>query len=211
MSFEKYKSYRKINKSLHSKIIQKYITKQNYQKAARLLGISLDKNRVFFESEEEVSYVMDFAIYDVQNRGKNLVQRYQKDIDVAGKAEEDVLDAMSVSHTSLFRVEKTSTASHTVLLHDVLNDSKVRIFDYHLALSMQKGCLVFCRIIAFDGFAMTSGIEFAFPPEIEGYLLRQYGVTKKKMKRHSEKITRFAAFFALNRTDGIDVLYADPQ
>ncbi|MBU4492672.1 MAG: hypothetical protein KKD69_09455 [Euryarchaeota archaeon] len=54
---------------------------------------------------------------------------------------------------------------------------------------------------------MTSGVAFAFPGELEEYLLRRYKKLSKKVKSDSDSIKRFVSFFRLNKTDGIEVIY----
>jgi len=192
------------------RIIHNYINRRIYQKAIKLLSINFDDNNVFFEFDDEISYVMDFAINDIKTRGKTLAQLYQKDIGGKSKIQNQILQAMISSYTSLFRVEKTNNTNHAITLYDLLNNNKIKIIDYHLNMSLRKDILIFCRVLCFDGFSMTSGIEFVFPAGIEKYLLTEYEKIKKKIKRQPPEIVRFVAFFMLNRTDGNDVMYVDP-
>ena len=58
-------------------------------------------------------------------------------------------------------------------------------------------------------FNMTSGISFAFPSDLEGYLIRKYKKLTKKVESDSESVKRFVSFFMLSKTDGLEVKYEE--
>ena len=188
----------------------KYLSRNAYFKAARLLGINVDGNKIFFEFEDEASYVIDFAINDIKIRGKTPVETYQKNNNAENKIEKQILQALTQSYTSLFSIIGMDYKKHTVMLHDVLNNSNIEITDYHLSKTINKNTLLFCRIVCLNDFNMTSGIAFVFAAELKEYLLSTYERMKKENNMQPDNIVRFVSFFRLNRTDGYDIVYIDP-
>ena len=69
------------------------------------------------------------------------------------------------------------------------------------------GVLVFFRLVPFNDFNITSGISFAFPGNLEKYILRKYKKLSKKIKTNSDSIKRFVSFFRMNKNDGIEVRF----
>jgi hypothetical protein len=55
---------------------------------------------------------------------------------------------------------------------------------------------------------MTAGIAFVFPGDSEASLLRRYKRLGKRVKVETDAARRLVAFFQLNRTEGIEVVFA---
>ena len=64
----RYKKWRKIGKKLNDKIIEK-IPKEVILQAAKDLRMLGKRNFLIFDSEDETSYLMDRAIYDIKTGG----------------------------------------------------------------------------------------------------------------------------------------------
>jgi hypothetical protein len=207
-TIKEYKLYRQANKQLNSKIISS-VPKPAFLRAVKLLGM-YSENTLFLESDDELSYAMDFAINDIKMKDKTVAESYQSNVGGENILEEQILAALVLSYTSLFRVVKTNIEKHTIILYDILNNFDIEIIDYHFSMTSHRDTLLFCRILGIDNFNMTSGIGFVYPAGLERYLLSEYEKWKKKMKRHSDNIVRFVSFFRLYMTDGIDVVYIDP-
>lgn len=206
-TIKEYKLYRQANKQLNSKIISS-VPKPVFLRAVKLLGMYYE-NKLFLESDDELSYAMDFAINDIKMKDKTVAESYQSNVGGENMLEEQILAALVSSYTSLFRVVKTNIEKHTIILYDILNNCDIEIIDYHFSMTLHRDILLFCRILGIGNFNMTSGIVFVYPAGLERYLLSEYEKWKKKMKRHSDNIVRFVSFFRLYMTDGIDVVYID--
>lgn len=193
-------------------MIRYSVTKDMFTRAARLLMLTPedDSERIFLEFEEEISYVMDFALNDVRTANETAVKSYKRQVGAKTKIEDQILDALISSYTSLFRVTKVHPKDHTVEMYDLLNYLTARITDYHMSKTVHEDMIIFCRILSFGDFKMTSGIIFAFEPMTERHLLREFQRLRKKMNGQPDEIIRFASFFALNRTYGINMVYTNP-
>jgi len=206
-TIKEYKLYRQAGKQLNSKIVSS-VPKPVFLRAVKLLGM-YSENNLFLESDDELSYAMDFAINDIKMKDKTVAESYQSNVGGENMLEEQILAALVLSYTSLFRVVKTNIEKHTIILYDILNNSDIEIIDYHFSMTLYRDVLLFCRILGIGNFNMTSGIGFVYPAGLERYLLSEYEKWKKKMKGHSDNIVRFVSFFRLYMTDGIDVVYID--
>jgi hypothetical protein len=204
---EKYKTYRKIGMELNHKIMNACLDRDVLMKSARLLGIARG-DILIFDSEDETSVLMDFALNDYRVNNKNIIEIYREKIGWQNEIEKDILDALLSSYTSLFKITSISEAENTLLLNDILNKrDNIELIDISFSKTAIPGLLLFTRLVSFKDFNMTSGVSFAFPGDLEGYLLRRYKKLSKKIRSDSDSIKRFVSFFRLNKTEGIEVRY----
>jgi len=205
---EKYKEYRKISKELNHKIMDKCLDPDVFKKSARLLGAARGDILVL-DNEDEMSILMDFALREYRVNKQTTVEIYQKKIGGENEIEKEILDAFISSYTSLFKIISISKAEKSLILEDMLNKKDdIKIIDRSLSKSAELGVLVFIRIVPVKDFNMSAGIMFAFYGELEKALLKKYKTLSKKVKSDSESVKRFAAFYKLSKTDGIEVRYA---
>lgn len=204
---EKYKLFRKAGKELNNKIMKKSLVRDVLMKSARLLGIAHGDTLVF-ESEDETSVLMDFALYDYPVGSKNTVEIYREEIGWQNEAEKEIFDALLSSYTSLFKIVSILEAENTLYLEDLLNKKdNIKLIDIGFSKTAIPGLLLFIRLIPFKDFCTTSGISFVFPGTLETYLLKRYKKLIKKITSDSVSVKRFVSFFKLNKTDGMEVRY----
>ena len=204
---KKYKIYRKIGTELNHKIMNACLDRDVLMRSAKLLGIARG-DTLLFDSDDETSVLMDFALHEYKINNKNTIKIYREKIGWQNEIEKDILDALLASYTSLFRVTSFFRRENTLLLNDVLNKKdNIKLIDIGLSKSAVPGLLLFIRLVPFKDFNMTSGISFVFSGDLEKYLLKGYKKLSKKVKTDSDSIKRFVSFFKLNKTDGIDVKY----
>ncbi|SNQ61206.1 hypothetical protein [Candidatus Methanoperedens nitratireducens] len=204
---EKYKTYRNIAKELNHKIMNTCLDQDVLKKSARLLGIARGEILVF-ESENDTSVLMDFALYDYRANKQNAIEIYREKIGWQNEIEKEILDAYISSYTSLFKVISISEAENSLILSDLLNKKdNIKLIDIALSITAVPGLLVFIRLIPFKDFNMAAGSSFAFPSNSENYLLRRYKILSRKVKSGSDSIKRFVSFYKLSKTQGIEVRY----
>ena len=204
---KKYKTYRKIGKELNHKIMDACLDRDVLMRSARLLGIARGDTFVF-DSEDETSVLMDFALNEYRVNNKNTIEIYREKVGWQNEIEKDILDALLSSYTSLFKVTSIFEAENALLLNDILNKKdNIKLIDIAFSKTAIPGLLLFIRLVPFKDFNMTSGVSFVFPSDLEEYLLRRYKKLSKKVKSDSDSIKRFISFFRLNKTDGIKVRY----
>lgn len=203
----KYQTYRKIGRELNHKIMNTCLDRDVLMKSARLLGIT-QGDALIFDSEDQTSVLMDFALNEYHVNNKNSIEIYQEKVGVQNGTEKEILDALLSSYTSLFKIIYTSEAESSLLLSDILNQKdNIKLIDIAFSKTAIPGLLLFIRLVQFKDFNITSGISFVFPGELEKYLLRRYKKLSKKVKTNRDSIKRFVSFFKLNKIDGIEVRY----
>jgi hypothetical protein len=204
---KEYRKYRKIGMELNHKIMDTCLAHDVIMGSAQLLGI-LHGETLIFESEDESSVLMDFALNDYPVNNQNTMKLYRDTKGWENEIEKEILDAHLVSYTSLFKVISISKEEYTLLLRDLLNaEDTIQLIDINFSRSAVPGVLLFTRIIPLKDFNMTSGVSFAFPGHLEQYLLKRYRVLSKKVKSDNKAVRRFVSFYKLSKTKGIEVQY----
>jgi len=204
---EKYKLYRKVGKELNHKIMKICLDRDGLMKSARFLGIA-HEDILVFNTEDETSVLMDFALNDYPVGNKNTIEIYREKTGWQNEVEKEILDALLSSYTSLFKIVSILEAENTLYLRDLLNKKdNIKLIDIALSKTAAPGLLLFIRLVSLKDFHTTSGISFVFPGILEMYLLRRYKKLSKKIISDSDSIKRFVSFFKLNKIDGLEVKY----
>ena len=205
---DRYSMYREANRKLNHKIMNACLERDAFMSAANLLGIA-EGNAVFFDNMDETSVLMDFALNDYEADGENAIQTYRQNYG-GDELELDILDALLSSYTSLFKVTSISSAENLLFLDDIMNRRQnIGLIDIALGETATLGMLLFLRLLSFADFNVTSGASFAFPCDLEGYLLKKYKKLSKKVGSDSESIRKFVSFFWLSKTDGLEMKYEE--
>ena len=191
--------------AINSKLM-KYVSKDMMNNAVKLLGIRMQGNTILFDSEEETSYLMNFLLFDYKVNGKNTVQIHQESHGANTETENEVINSMRSSYSSLFEV--TSTRGFTVRLRDlfVTSDKPIKLIDVAFSMTASPGTVLFVRLIPVDDCYMTSGVSFIFRKEIKQYLLRRYRKISKKIETSDQDMKRYISFFKLNKECGEEAL-----
>lgn len=206
-SIKKYKKYRRVGMNLNNKMMKTCLSRETILKSAKLLGIA--RGDVFvFDTEDEASVLMDFALNDCTVNNRNAVQQYRDTIGWENDIEKEILDARLSSYTSLFKATLISKSEHITYLDDLLNNKKdIPLTDIGFSTTGAVGVLLFTRLIFLKEFNTTSGVPFIFPGYLEQYLLKRYKILEKKVKSDNESVKRFVTFFKLYKQKGIEVQY----
>lgn len=203
---EEYRHYREIAKILIGTKVLEHIGQNTLANAAGMLGLVQGEKTFVFESENEMSYLMDFIANEYKEDGKTAVEKYRDTFGWKNGTEQEILEAACSSYTSLFKVESISKEKHTLTINDILYfKGRIELTDIGFSQSAIPGFLLFTRIFPFKKFNMTSGISFIFPPKSEDNIIRKYKKLYKRINIANKQIKRFIAFFKLNRTDGFSV------
>ncbi|MEW5898930.1 MAG: hypothetical protein AB1652_07135 [Bacillota bacterium] len=106
---EKYKTYRRIGMMLNQKMMKAYLDRDILFKAAGLLGM-VSGNTLIFESEDETSVLMDFALYECVFGNKSVTSTYREKVGGENEQEKDILTALISSYTLRGRQTTALTA-----------------------------------------------------------------------------------------------------
>ncbi|OGD56223.1 hypothetical protein A2V71_02760, partial [Candidatus Berkelbacteria bacterium RBG_13_40_8] len=200
-NIEKYIKMREAGMAANSKLM-KYVSKDMMNHAVKLLGIRMQGNTILFDNEEETSYLMNFLLYDYKINGKNTVQVYQESHRANTEIENEVINSMRSSYSSLFEV--TSIRGFTISLRDLFRetDKPKKLIDVAFSMTASSGTLLFIRLVPVGDRYMTSGVSFIFRKEIKQYLLRRYRKISKKIQAGDQDMKQYIAFFKLNKECG---------
>ena len=175
--------------------------------SAKMLGITVQGDEFMFDSEEETSHLMDFVLFDYKVNGKNAVQVYRETHKEQSIADNEIIDSMLSSYTSLFEV--VAISGYTLQLKDLFRimDKPIKLIDVSFSGSAIPGMLLFIRLVPLNDYYMTSGVSFVFRNELKEYLVRRYSKISKKIKAADDDISRYFSFFKLSKECGEEVRY----
>lgn len=206
-----YRRYRQDGMALNHKIIDVSLDESAITHASRALGMMGRNRTLILDDESEFSVLMDYAVYEYRSQGKNAVERYREEIGGENPVECKLLDAMVVSSISLFKVLSVSKRTHTVHLHDLVNEERtVTLIDIHFSQSVKPDWLLFIRPVTFENWSMTSGMALLFPGDMEDELIERWHRPQRRRKgraRGSDQARRYEAIFKLSRRRGVRVRY----
>lgn len=204
---EKYKMYRQAGIALNGKITEEALNSDMIYDAIKLLEITRERDTIFFDSEFEADVLHDFMLLEAVKGRKRAVEIYKEQYSFDGELEEEILEALINSYTSLFRIDSVNKTEHILHLSDILSgESGIRLVDMGFSMNAKEGMLIFTRLISFDDFCMTSGVSFLFKPGLEGYLKKRHRKIMKEMKDENDSLKRFVAFLKLSRNCGLEVV-----
>lgn len=165
------------------------------------------KRRSVLESEDELSVLMDFALYEIPLKGKkNLVELYAEERGGANPVERELLAAMVEAQTGLFKVTQVLPDKCQIMMDNlIVPEASVVLTDINFSHTIRSKLIIFLRPIRMAKFTISSGIAFIFPTELEGELVLRW--RRLKSKGSAE---RYAWFFRKSKLSGYEMRYEDP-
>ncbi len=152
------------------------------------------------DSEDDISILMEFVLYELLQGGKTLVQKYHDEHGGTDEVERDLLDAMARAKTGLFKVERIWKQKRMLDLQELAGERRtVSLVDIGFSQSSVQDLILFFRPIRLAEFTMSSGIAFVFPQDMEQKLVRRWG------KWSSAE--RYAGYFRMSKSNGIPMEY----
>lgn len=188
---------------MNHKIIDAYFNKTILDKAATMLRLGQNRQMVL-DSEDDLSVLMDFVLYEIRQKdGKNSIERYAEEKGGANAIERELLRAMVKAKTEIFKVNQVLREKRQIMLENVIiPESPIILTDINLSQTMKDGFVVFFRPVRTTKFAMTSGIAFVFPVELEQELIARW--RRLEWKGSAE---RYAWFFRKSKQSGFETMY----
>ena len=168
----------------------------------KLLGMYHGGRKMIFQSETEISVMMDFTLNEKLCRGKSIIDRELENNHALNQEQIEILKAYQSGYTSLFQVLATRPRQGTIRLYDLLRDEDKDIIDIALSQTIGTSHALFLRIVSFSDFAMNSGASFVFNRRVQDRLIRRYRAELRTDFVTDKSITRFLIFQRLNRELG---------
>lgn len=193
-----YSIYQKTLNKLYKEVLR-WITLENYQKAAEKLGIIVNK-RIQLNKKEEVIF-NDFNIYEEINPDKRVITIFAEEYKTDSESEKLLIDSMKNSHNSLYLIKEINPDTYYLTLEDLLNHKlQYRIIDKDLALNSKVNMLLFTRLINIANIYFTSELKLLFKARHKNKLLKE---CRKNSLLEAADTHRFINVFHLYRKYGI--------
>ncbi|ADL53186.1 hypothetical protein [Clostridium cellulovorans] len=200
-------SYEFINKKL-SGFMKDVYPKETVFAAAKALGMTYGKKKFSVDSKEEILYIFDYAINEVEIAGKKIIQLYKEQVGLENEKEVEFSKAIENSYTSLFRIVNTSENKGLIFMKDLFGNGKnTRLTDIVMSQTTNSDMLIFTRIFSFEGMNISSGMHCAFPAKHENQLLREYMEFLKQQSLEDTQKQRFIFFYNAHKKAGIPSVY----
>lgn len=205
---EQYEAYRQLQVKLHSEILDKCVSAEDFNQVNAMIGV-MKSNEIVLKSHYEKDVILDFNVYEKYKHNRNAVSRYIDLEEELTTKEKTLLAAMEKSYTSLFEIVDYHAGEGRIILRNLLHDSDqhLTLIDMDFSKSIIDHHLLFTRIIDLGDFCLTSGLGFVFNQNHQQYVLKRSKKLMKKVNSGDSSIDRFIAFFYLNRSDGIVTVF----
>ena len=202
-SVRRYRAYRAAQLALNNKIIDAMLSRVVFDRAARDLGVAKGSGRqLVLESTDELSVVMDYALFEVGALRARVVDRYRAETGGADPTERELLDAAVASAAGLWRVETVDKRLCRLTLKQLAAaERSVTIIDISFSQLPVQGAVLFSRLFELSEFAMTGGAVLVFEDKQAASLLQLWA--------QAEPRERYRQIFKLHRRQGIPMAYAD--
>lgn len=131
---ERYKHIR----SVARKYLSSLVSSKGYEDVdpiavGKLLGMYHRGRKMIFQSETEISVMMDFTLNEKLCNGKSIIDRELEKNHTLNQEQIEILKAYRSGYTSLFQVLGTSPGQNTIQLYDLLRDEDKDIVDIALS------------------------------------------------------------------------------
>jgi hypothetical protein len=209
---ETYTRYREASKALVEKVMEASMDRNAIDRAGRELGIMSPEGVLMFDSEEDMTVLMDYTLHECRYKGKNAFERYHEQVGgdsiASDDLEREILAARVASSTSLFSTASVSPETNSLQLEDLVQKGRIiTLVDIGLSHSLTQRVILFLRPITFEsGWSASSGVSFSFPWKLDRELLRVWRIRGRGLREHASA-RRFAALFRLSKTKGYETLY----
>jgi SEC-C motif len=150
-----YKRFRQAGVTLNLKLV-KTLSHETLNEGGRRLGM-LRKDTLVLDSEDQVSVLMDYCIYNMYKDGRNAVQRYLAESPPRRDSDETyILNAMLTASYSIFQVVEVERGEG-VVFEDVMRGGTSTLIDVSFASIARTGMALATRVIPIEDFFMTGG------------------------------------------------------
>ena len=100
---KKYKKYRQLSRNLTGDILKQFVEHKSIQKAVQIMGIREGQTLVF-DSEEKMSFLMDFNLFEYEVDGQTAFTRYREQKPKLSTIKTEILNPLPLNYLSLFKV-----------------------------------------------------------------------------------------------------------
>jgi len=200
-SLQRYRQYRTAQVALNSKIVERAVSREVFDAAVRALGVGGAGHRLMLESEDQISVIMDYAIYEVGAPGMRVIDRYRERPGGKDQMERELLDAMAASAVGVYRVQAVDQQSCQLTLKQLAPAERdITVTDIGFSQSPIQRAVLFTRLLELPEFTMTGGAALVFEAALEAQIL--------KLWAKAAPGAGYGQIFKLHRRRGVPISYA---
>ncbi len=154
---ERYRRLRQIGRKLNGEVLPKYLPRRAFETCAKKLGL-WQRGTLVFESEDEMSVLMDYCIHDFRPKAGNAVEQYVANANPdPGSEEYAVLKAMLESFYTLAQVTEVLPGVGIRVTDLLAEGCEYLVVDIGSGGTARKGWVVATRILPYYEFVTMSG------------------------------------------------------
>jgi hypothetical protein len=151
----RYKHLRQVAMRLNTSLV-KTLPRDVLDEGGKRLGM-LKGNKLLLDSEDMISVLMDFCIYDVRRQGLNAIERFLAESPPpAGSEDMVLLQAMREARYSLFVIESKESGV-SIHVRDLIRDEQLFLMDVNFSQSAPVGLVLAGRIYSPEGIMQSTG------------------------------------------------------
>jgi hypothetical protein len=132
--------------------------------AARQLGM-LKKGVIVFNTEDETSVLMDYAIHHVRQNKRTVLERFLSETPPSDNEELAWLQASQKAHYRILRIEDVFPG-FGLQVYDPFRDERHALVDVNLSRTAQPGLGMATHVFLYDDFWMTTGAGLPVTGEV---------------------------------------------
>ncbi len=184
MTTAEYIELREISGSLLKNIFKEWTSLRSHiERVGKKLGVYVD-GMLVLDSEEEFAAVHEYLLFEPA--GIKAIRGFIHQLPDSAIFEREVLDSMLNSYLSIFEIVDTNPHAHICDLSDLLHPGKecIHIMDIGLSKTGVPGLILCSRLFPFRGIWYSSGLNYAFHPDVKSKLLSD--LRRLRFKRRSK-------------------------
>lgn len=194
MNAIEYKKVRKTSIALFDKIMgYSDPSKQDLYYAAKTIGL-WNGEAMVFESEEDMSYILDFLLYEGNQKGVKMIDTFYDSDEVLSDFEEEILEGMMDAYASFFEIKDIDPVKGQMVLTDLLAKDKKEyvLMEINLSKTAHIGLIGFFRLIPVKEVFMSSGIGCFFHQGFKKKILSELALARVKRKLSAKQLFTYA-------------------
>jgi hypothetical protein len=151
----RYKHLRQVGTRLNTRLV-KTLSRDEMDQGARELGL-LHQGVMVFDSEDEMSVLMDYCLHDVRRGGRNAIERFlEATPPPPGSDERIILEALRDARYTLVAVERTEPGVG-VHVDDLFFEEPLFLMDVGFSNTAVPGAVLATRLKCQEGQWQTTG------------------------------------------------------
>jgi hypothetical protein len=170
------------------------------ERVARKLGMLAEHGTLMFNSESEMSVLMDGLIYEEQVQQRQVVAAFLAGYTCRDEIDRRLAEAMRTARFGLYRIETVGAERAEIKLKALVAEATdTTLTNIGLAQTAKPGFILALRVLCLPELSMASGVFSPFAAGKEQRLVREW--------RKKQGLERYAHFFRLSRKEGIQTVF----